>query len=194
MEDKIVFNSDIPEELFASEMNERKIFSVSCGEDEFGVSKSMVSIKMSDFDIENEKETVYDEIILDNPVVNIFKTPALTMVDLTFTKPKDFEFINTVARLQEYVKTDMMSQNENIFSTIVLTIMPKDFLGELFCSGAHGTFCIMPSKPDVPADTIRFIFQNSYFYAFKIPEEIEFTEDDYGTSDNENAVNFDDED
>lgn len=167
--------------LFASKMNENDVFKSICGEDEYGNAKSMISIKLSDFDIQNEEENVLDEMILDNPIVNVFKTPALTMVDLTFTNPSDFDFVNTVSRMQSYILSDMRSINENVLSTIVLTIIPKEYLGEVYCTGIHGTFCIMPSKPDVPTDTIRFIFENTYFYSFKIPEEIEYTEEEYGT-------------
>ncbi len=149
-------------------MTEREIMLSCCGEDDFGSNRATVAVKLSRINLETEEEEIEDEMLFDNPIVNIFRNPRFTMIDLTFTNREDFEFINLVARLQDFSKAENTAVNTKatIGPTIVLTIIPKETKGEFYCSGIHGIWCCMPSKIGAPIDTVRFIYDNELFMAY----------------------------
>lgn len=153
-----------------SEVSEKEVFEAICGEDDLGQPKATASVKLSDFNIANETEQVYNEMVIDNAIVNVFKTPALTMVDLTFYSENDSRLAELSKMLTDFSKQSMSSSDENVLSTIVLTVVPnKD--ASVYVSGIHGTFCFMPSAIGAAVDTLRFIFQNDYIYAFEIVDD-----------------------
>lgn len=156
-----------------STISEKEVFRVICGEDEYGQPKSDVSVKISDFDMTTEEEHVLNELVVDNAIVNVFKTPALTMVDLTFSSGTDPQLVALIDLLNLYTQ-DNINPDENILSTIVLTVTPKED-GDVFLSGIHGVFCLMPIalQGKIKINTVRFIFTNDYLYAFEIPDDAE---------------------
>lgn len=168
-------------------LTEHDVFKNTCGEDEKGNAKAVTVIKLSDFYIKDEKEIVLDEIVLNNPIINIFKTPVQVMVDLTFINSSDYEFINAVARMQDFIKMENRNPSPEVLSTIVLTLLPKEYLGNIYLTGIHGTFCIIPSKPDVPVDTIRFIYNNEYFHTFCLPVDNTQNSEEIDNSENEST-------
>lgn len=149
-------------------MTEREIILSCCGEDEYGDTRSTVAVKLSKINLNEGSEDILDEMLFDNPIVNVLRNPRFTMVDLTFLSTEDFEFVNLAARLQDFSKAENTAENEEctIGPTIVVTIIPKETKGEYYCSGMHGVWCLMPSKVGVPIDTVRFIFDNELFQAF----------------------------
>ncbi len=149
-------------------MKERDIFLACCGNDEQGDNKSTVAVKLSKIDLNTGEEETQDEMLFDNPVVNILRNPRFTMVDLTFTNKDDYEFVNLVARLQDFSKVENTAQTDDamIGPTIILTVIPKSYKGEYYCSGMHGVWVAMPSRIGSPIDTVRFIFDNELFLAY----------------------------
>lgn len=150
-----------------SEISEKEVFEAVCGEDDLGQPKATVSVKLSDFNIANETEQVFREMLIDNAIVNVFKTPALTMVDLTFYSENDSRLAELSKMLMDFSKQSMSSSDENVLSTIVLTVVPKED-SSIYVSGVHGTFCFMPSVIGGAVDMLRFIFQNDYISAFEV--------------------------
>ncbi len=149
-------------------MTEREIMIACCGEDEFGNNKASVAIKLSRINLETMEEEVVDEMLFDNPIINIFRNPRFTMVDLTFTNKEDFEFINLAARIQDFTKIEnvVMNPEATIGPTIIVTLIPKESKGEYFCVGIHGMWVIMQSKIGAPVDTVRFLFDNELFTSY----------------------------
>lgn len=149
-------------------MTERDVMISCCGEDDFGNNKATVAVKLSRINLETFEEDVEDEMLLDNPIINIFRNPRFTMLDLTFTNKEDFEFINLAARLRDFSRFEIMAANEEamIGPTIIVTLIPKETKGEYFCVGVHGMWVIMMSKIGGPIDTIRFIFDNELFTTY----------------------------
>ena len=149
-------------------MTEREIFLSCCGNDEKGDNKATIALKLSKINLNNGDEEVKDEMLFDNPVVNIIRNPRFTMIDLTFTNKEDFEFVNLVARLQDFSKAENTAETDDamIGPTIILTVIPKAYKGEYYCSGMHGVWVVMPSRIGGEIDTVRFIYDNELFMAY----------------------------
>ncbi len=158
------------EQLNKEEMKltERDILISACGEDEDGHSKSVVSVKMSEINSKTGEEKVIDELVLKTPIVNIFRSIKYTMIDLTYMWPSDFEFVNLFGRLQEFSKTDALNPDMDVMQTIVVTVSPKEYIGEFYLTGLHGAWSMQPSKSGAKIDTVRFIFDNEFFNVFAI--------------------------
>ena len=150
-------------------MTEKEIFLACCGNNELGDNKSDVAIKLCRINLETGEEDVLDEMIFDNPIVSILRNPRFVMVDLTFTNKADFEFINLVARLQDFSNVQNSAENETatIGPTIIVTVLPKEYKGEYYASGMHAVWVVMPSRIGAPMDTVRFIFDNELFAAYR---------------------------
>lgn len=157
--------------------SELDVFIAACGNDEFGNSKASVAIKVSGVDVvKGEEVDELDEIVLDEPIVNICKSYKFTMVDLTFN-PKSFDFVNAVARLQDFTKIEQLARGpENIVPSVILTVSPKSMIGEVYCTGMFGAWCLMPSQVGRAIDTIRFTFENDYFGTFFVDLNSAFEE------------------
>ena len=150
-------------------MTEWEVMISCCGEDEFGNTKATAAIKLSRINLETFEEEVIDEMLLDNPIINIFRNPRFTMLDLTFTNKEDFEFVNLAGRLQSFTWDESVTMNPEgtIGPTIIVTLIPKESRGEYFCVGIHGLWVIMQSMVGAPVDTVRFIFDNELFTTYQ---------------------------
>ena len=151
---------------------EKDIISACCGLDGEGFPKASAMIRLSFIKPEKgEEEGIYDEILLDEPVVQIFRSPVLTMVDLVFS-PESFQLANCFARLQEFIHIPGggEDQNDDILPTIFVTISPGRYMDRFFCTGMHGAYYLMPSKAGYKPDTIRFIINSAMFGTYGTEE------------------------
>ena len=171
LENEEIKDMELPKD---GDITERDIFIACCGEDEDNNPRSIVAVRMSKYDAATGEEIeLADEVILDEPVVNIFRSPRFTMVDLTFI-PNSFSFVNLTARMQDFIKAENMAgESDNIIPSIALTLNPKDHLGVFYCTGLHGAWSLMPSKVGYKIDTMRFTFDNTMFGSFVLGEQDE---------------------
>ena len=181
---------EIIEDLKKADMllPEKEVLLACCGEDEYGDAKAIINIKMSDVNLVENTEQVLDEIIMDNPIVNVFRSLLNTTVDFTFANPQDYEFINLVGRLNSFMKAEMEPAEDNTLRALFVTITPKEDLVDYFSTGMYGTWFLQPSKVGGAVDTIRFIFSNEFFKTFRIEEEHE----EYFADDVESEVKTED--
>ncbi|MCR5791317.1 MAG: hypothetical protein K6G83_15645 [Lachnospiraceae bacterium] len=153
-------------------VTEKDILSECCGLDGEGFPKAAIMVRLSFIKAEKgEEEAIYDEILMDEPAVQIFRSPALTMVDLVFS-PESFQLANCFARMQEFIhiQAGEEEKNDDILPTIFLTISPRQYMDRFFCTGMHGAYYLMPSKAGYKPDTIRFIFNSAMFGTYVTEE------------------------
>ena len=154
-------------------ITEKEILSSCCGTDEEGFSRAVAVVRLSHINAETgEEERTFDEIILDEPVIEVYRSPALTTVDLIFS-PESFQLANCFARLQEFVRKQRelkYIEGDEILPTVFLTISPRRYMDRFFCTGMHGAFYLMPSKVGYQPDSIRFIFNSALFGTYLAEE------------------------
>ncbi len=150
------------------EVNERDIFLAVCGEDEGQESRCITSIRMCDINVRTNEDVTLDEVVIDTPIVNIYRTMNTTIVDLTFPSVTDFDFINVTARLNYFIKTEFEPLDEEVVRSIVLTLTPKEEYIEYYVTGLYGTYTLMPSVAGGDIDTIRFFFSNELFGTYQV--------------------------
>ena len=129
--------------MYEEGMRELEVMRACCGEDEEGFSRAAVSVKLMMLK-EDETAEEIDEIVLDNPIVNIYRDPRRTLIDLTFPNVKDFEITNLAVRLQSFMGEKMTMQRDAVPS-IMMTLAPKELFGQYFISAIHGMWFLMPS-------------------------------------------------
>lgn len=156
------------EKIREEDVNEKYAFIVCCGENEDGDTNALVSVKLSYINMEDETESILDELILDNPVVNIFKSTKGAFIDLTFLYPEDYDFVNLVGRLQEFSKVENSAPLLNGMDapSIFITVTSKEYKGEWFCVGREAMWCVMPSNIGKPYDTVRFLMASDDLAGF----------------------------
>ena len=155
--------------MYEEGMRELEVMRACCGEDEEGFSRAAVSVKLMMLK-EDETAEEIDEIVLDNPIVNIYRDPRRTLIDLTFPNVKDFEITNLAVRLQSFMGEKMTMQRDAVPS-IMMTLAPKELFGQYFISAIHGMWFLMPSAVGGVIDTVRFIFENDFVDCFEVRED-----------------------
>ena len=152
-------------------LTERDVLDACCGEDSGSVPKGIISVKMSIFNSETMEESVVDEIVLDTPVIAISRSAVFTMVDVMFDRPDDYDLVNLIGRLNGFNGKYLNGRDLTKIGAVIVTIVPKEYVGEYFVVGMYGAWCLQPSKAGEVADSIRFIFENEYFTVFEVEEE-----------------------
>lgn len=158
-------------------MTDKDVFQAACGVTEDKDNKSLIKIETKFIHTENggSEETV-EQRTLDGPIINIFRSLRYTMVDIQFADNCDYDYINVTQMLKNFCtpKNSMDTVADKI-PAIVLTVMPKSLQGQYYICAMHGTWCLMPSKPNRMADTIRFIFDNELIHTYQInPEKLDY--------------------
>ena len=129
-------------------ITERDIFLACCGEDDEGQSKAIVNIRMADMDTDRDEEiSTLDEIVTQTPIVNIYRTKGMTMVDLTFQTVTGFDFVNLVGRLNHFMRAEFEPLDESILRAVIVTLTPTEEYVEYYATGMYGTWFLMPSVP-----------------------------------------------
>ena len=166
-------------------LKEIEVYRACCGEDEDGFSRAAAAVKLLMLKGEEKAEEI-DEIVLDNPVINIYRDPRRTLIDLTFLNVMDFELTNLVVRLQSFF-SEKLSMRQDAIPSVMVTLAPKEFAGQYYVSAIHGMWFVMPSVIGGENDTVRFIFENDLVNCFEAEdtgeeqesEEEGINEDDY---------------
>lgn len=148
-------------------LNEKDILISACGTDENGFSKAIVKIENSILSISDKEPIVIDDIVMDNPIVNIFRSRAFTMIDMTFKNPEDFELKELSEKLKSFCSPENSLNDEfDEMPTICVTVCPKQLNGAYYILGLHAMWTLQPSSIGGNIDTVRFIIQNDYFNTY----------------------------
>lgn len=162
-------------------LTEKDVLIAACGKDRDGYSKSAVKIDDAMIDATTGEEDVNNELLLDNAVVNIFRNSQMTMVDLTFDNPEDYEFTQLVYFLQEATAIEnTMDTYEQHVPSVIITICPKALEFEYYVTGIHAMWCVQPSQVGGANDTVRLIFTNNMFHVYHMDID-KLLEDDQET-------------
>ena len=154
-------------------MREKDIILSACGVGEYGEPKGCVTVNFARWHMEEQREEVVKRLFTNEPVINITRTPRLTMVDLTFEMGEDSDF----HELLEFLRMSSEPENsfdreEDVMPTLYVTIMPYIYEMEYFLTGLHGVWCLMPSVADGEIDTVRLIFNNELFSVYQVDGEV----------------------
>lgn len=150
-------------------INEKQLFADICGIED-NESKAIVVVKLTDIDVKTGDEYVLDTLTVNTPVVNIYKSPAMSFIDLTFIDPTDKDFYELITKLNEFCNIDMQPSSDDTMRTIIIECVPKDD-SVSFVAGFHAIWSVMPSKPGAKIDTLRFFIDTEYLHAFVINED-----------------------
>ena len=152
-------------------LTEPDVLDACCGEDSGGNPKGVISVKMSIFNSETMEESVVDEIVLDTPVIAISRSAVFTMIDVTFDRPDDYDLVNLIGRMNGFNGKYLNGRDVKKVGAVIVTVVPREYVGEYFAVGMYGAWCLQPSKAGEAADCVRFIFENEYFTVFEVEEE-----------------------
>lgn len=153
-------------------LSEKEVLIAACGKDRDGYSKSAVKIDNAIINVNTGDESIVKELLIDDAIVNIFRNAQMTMLDLTYDNPENYEFENLIRFLQDATQTEntMDSQQQHVPS-IVITVCPKELEFEYYITGIHALWCIQPSQAGGVNDTVRLIFTNSLFHVYHMDLE-----------------------
>lgn len=162
-------------------LNEKEVMLSACGISEEGESKAYIKVTNAILDVTKNKQEVVDDIILDGPVVNIFRNFKFTMVDLTFSSGTDYEFINLSDTLKELSKPEKsLGEDEDLIPALIVTVAPKELDYEYYLTGVHASWCLTVSDTGMDTvDTVRFIFTNDMIHVYHMDTSEMVTEEDY---------------
>ena len=150
-------------------ITEKDVYIAACGRDERGISKSLVKVESVILTEGGSEPNVISNMILDNPVVNIFKTRAFTMVDITFVSNDDYEFAQLMQMLSDFCKVEnSMNEESGELPAICISICPKEYNGEYIVVGMHAMWALHQSKAGNGIDTIRFIIENGFMHTYQV--------------------------
>ena len=153
-------------------MDAREIFNACVGVDEEGENKAAVKVETSVMHRNDMTEESVDEVVMDNPVVDIFQSDRLTIVNLKFSDPYDDDFL-ALSKIITDFQTFNMTTREDSAPIISLAAMPKGMNG-YYVMGVGGVAVLQPSKPGELADTASFIFTNDTIAAYLLnTDEVE---------------------
>ena len=158
-------------------MKEKELFCAASGSDDYGVGRSLIRLETKIVDGDNE-EKILRETFVDYPEISLFRGGRFVMADIKFDDSLNVDYVNMRAQLSELmVPQNSMDEEEDTCPVTVLTIMPKEYMGEYFICGMHPAWSFMSSKVDGANDTIRFIFNNEDIHSYEVDSEIFETED-----------------
>lgn len=150
-------------------ITERDIYLATCGINERGISKALVKVETAIVMNQNSTPDTVDSIILDNPVINMIKTRAFTMIDLTFPSGEDYEFINLSTMLSDFCSVEnTMNEDNGEMPAICVSICPKEYNGEYVVVGMHAMWTLHQSRKEKGIDTIRFIVENGFMHTYQL--------------------------
>lgn len=155
-------------------VSEKEIFKAACGMNEEQESNSIIRVETKLLHLaDGGSEEALSDLTLDGPCVNIHRSLRFTMIDLEFDNNDDPDYLHLASMLKDFTgyEQSMDVENDRI-PALVLTIMPKELDGEYFICGMHGAWCLMPSTPEGPADTVRFIFDNELVHTYRINADV----------------------
>ena len=154
-------------------MREKDIILSACGVGEYGEPKGCVTVNFARWHMEEQREEVVKRLFTNEPVINITRTPRLTMVDLTFEMGEDSDFHELLEVLRMSSEPEnSFDREEDVMPTLYVTIMPYIYEMEYFLTGLHGVWCLMPSVAEREIDTVRLIFNNELFSVYQVDGEV----------------------
>lgn len=157
------------EELEIDErVRENDVFNAFCGIDEDGEFNAIADVRLCYISEDGEDERILDEYIFDTPVVNVFRTAGMTLVDLIFSGSGDHDLIQLVSSMSEFIKPGHVIDSDRYIKCISVTVTPKNEFSDYFSTGMFATWVLMSGMPGGEADTVRFIFDNEFFGTFMI--------------------------
>ncbi len=153
-------------------MKEKELFMASSGRDEYGVGKALIRLETKVVKKSGEEE-ILRETFVDYPEIILFRSGKFVMADIKFGDSLNVDFVSMRAQLCEFMDPKYSADEEDgILPVAVLTIMPKEYMGEYFISGMHPAWSFISSKVDGANDTIRFIFNDEDISSYEVDEEV----------------------
>jgi len=153
-------------------MNEKDVIMAASGRDELGNGKSLLRLEAKRAVKYKDSETDRD-IFLEDKVVNVFIGNRFTTVDIEFDDEYDVNFIGMRAMLYDFSDAaNSMDPESGEIPFLLLTLMPKECMGEYFVCGMDPAWSLVASKPLGKEDTVRFIFDNNFIGTFEVDEDL----------------------
>lgn len=161
-------------------MTKMEILKAACGVGENGYGKSLIKIETKFIENATGREKVFEEMTLQEPVVNIFGDMRHTKIDLIFESSSTYDLVQLNEMLKRFNKLEYSLLDETVETpSIQVVIMPNSLIGQYFINAFHGSWALTLQQPNRLPDTIRFFFDNDTFNIFTMTGfEEEYKEED----------------
>lgn len=158
-------------------ITERDVLNASCGLDDDLIPKAMAKVEICRVFMDKTPIKI-KELITSNAYVNIFKSVAFTMIDLTYENRNDEEFkaLRTLLKSIKQMPNDENTETDETSETkenngqiaISITICPKKLNGMYYVIGFYAMYAPIASDESDRVDTVRFIILNDFFHVYKL--------------------------
>lgn len=142
----------------------KDIITAASGKDEQGFNKSAIGLFFEKIDTEGNS-TIINEVDVDKPFVNIFKSFNRIQVDIIYSMKNDIDLkmMNDLL-IRATDAGNSVEDNATEFPLITLSIIPHEFDGKFYilCTDPI-VWCLTAQDPRGEIDTIRLVFDEEDF-------------------------------
>ena len=150
----------------------KDIIMAASGKDEQGYNKSAVGLFFERIDIDGNS-TVIDEVDVDKPIINIFKSFNKVQVDIIYSYKNDIDLKMMNDLLIKATNAEnSVEDNASDFPLISLSIIPHEFDGKFYilCTDPI-VWCLTAQDPRGDIDTLRMVFDENDFNVLATDDE-----------------------
>ncbi|MCI9547053.1 MAG: hypothetical protein HFH60_10270 [Lachnospiraceae bacterium] len=142
----------------------KDIITAASGKDEQGFNKSAIGLFYEKIDTEGNS-TIINEVDVDKPFINIFKSLNRIQVDIIYSMKNDIDLkmMNDLL-IRATDSGNSLEDNATEFPLITLSIIPHEFDGKFYilCTDPI-VWCLTAQDPRGEIDTIRLVFDEEDF-------------------------------
>lgn len=150
----------------------KDIVMAASGKDDQGFNKSAVGLFFEKVDVDGNS-TVIDEVDVDRPIINIFKSFNKVQVDIIYSMKNDIDLrmMNDLL-IKATSAENSVDDNATEFPLITLSVIPHEFDGEFYilCTDPI-VWCLTAQDPSGELDTLRMVFDEDDFNVLATSDE-----------------------
>lgn len=150
----------------------KDIIVAASGRDEKGFNKAACGLFFEKIDIEGNA-TIINEVDVDKPIINIFKSLKRVQVDVIYPMKNDIDLKMMSDLLVRATSAEnSIDDNATQFPLVSLSIIPHELDGKFYilCSDPI-VWCLTAQDPRGEIDTLRFVFDEEDFNVLATSDE-----------------------
>lgn len=154
-------------------MTEKELFIACCGIDEEGFAKANVNVSVGLVNVskglENPEYKPFDNLYMQNAVVNINRTLFHTIVDLDFGDNSE-ELSKLVSILKGFENINRnIALSDTEYQCVAVTISPSN-TNEYVINAVNGIYSLTVKDLSAKCSTISFVFDNRMINCYQEEE------------------------